>query len=72
MKNAPTITVDHCDNGSIYLSGTSLETQVLTSKCGSINVNVPKNDDMVEFALPETIKHSFEGGNIKSEIIKNI
>lgn len=38
----PTILLDQVDGATVYLAPTSLGTEVLTSKCSGINVNVPK------------------------------
>ena len=35
----PSITMDHCDGGEIYLSESSLDVEIVTSSCSGLNVS---------------------------------
>ena len=74
LENLPTILLDQVDGASIYLSRESLGTEVFTSKCTAININVPgatEEDDYKECPLPEQIKTSVRGGRVISEIVEH-
>ena len=69
----PTIMLDQVDGGAIYLSKDSLATEIFTSKCTSINVNLPgksENDDYEEKPLPEQLKSQVRDGVLVSEIVE--
>ncbi|CAK7891627.1 adenylyl cyclase-associated protein [[Candida] anglica] len=66
------ISVDKCDEGSIYLSAESAEVaQIFTSSTTALNVNVPDADDYTELAIPEQFKHTFKDGKIISEVVEH-
>jgi len=70
----PTIMLDQVDGASIYLSRESLHTEVYTSKCTSININVPpenQEDDFKECPIPEQIRTFIKGGALVSEIVEH-
>lgn len=74
LGTLPTIMLDQVDTATIYLSRNSLETEVFTSKCTSVNVNVPgttDDDDYEEKALPEQIKSVIRNGALVSEIVEH-
>ena len=74
LGNLPTIMLDQVDGAAIYLSKDSLGTEVFTSKCTGINVNLPgqaEDDDYVEKALPEQIKSVVRNGVLVSEIVEH-
>lgn len=74
MGKLPTILLDQVDGAQIYLSHTSLGTELFTSKCSSINVNLPggtEEDDFLEEPLPEQIRSFISGGKMKSEIVEH-
>ena len=56
----PTIMLDQVDGAAIYLSRESLGTEVFTSKCSGINVN-----------LPEQVRSVVRDGVIVSEIVQH-
>jgi adenylyl cyclase-associated protein len=77
LGNLPTILMDQVDGAQIYLGKESTNTEVFSSKCSSINLNIVEanefeEDDYKEVALPEQIR-SFIGkdGNITSEIVEH-
>lgn len=67
------ISVDKSDEGSIYLSQQSIDAdvQIYTSCATSLNVNVLKNDDFEELAIPEQFKHSIRNGMLISEVVEH-
>lgn len=73
----PTILIDSCDSGQIYLSQASLHTEIVTAKCSAINVSVPKEGEpegeYAEIALPEQLRHQVVPGGkgIKSEVVEH-
>ena len=72
----PTIMLDQVDGASIYLSKESLATEVFTSKCSSVNIVLPPEDeegdgDSTEHALPEQIRTVVKDGKLVSEIVEH-
>ncbi|KAI9695941.1 MAG: hypothetical protein M1820_008353 [Bogoriella megaspora] len=70
----PTILLDQVDGASIYLSQDSLGAEILTSKCTSININLPpqnEDDDYRECPLPEQIRTFIKNGKVVSEIVEH-
>ncbi|CAL9727920.1 adenylyl cyclase-associated protein [Monosporozyma unispora] len=70
----PQISIDKSDNGNIYLSKESLETEVFTSCSTTINVNLPvgEDGDFVEFPIPEQLKHTFGNGKLNSAVFEHM
>lgn len=70
----PQISIDKSDNGNIYLSEESLETEVFTSCSTTINVNLPvgEDGDFVEFAVPEQLKHTFGNGKLNTAVFEHM
>ena len=74
LGTLPTIMLDQVDGATIYLSRESLGTEVFTSKCAAVNVNVPgktEEDDYRECPLPEQIKTVVRDGAVVSEIVEH-
>lgn len=74
LGTLPTIMLDQVDGATIYLSKGSLETEIFTSKCASVNVNVPgarEEDDYAECPLPEQVKSVVRNGKVSSEIVEH-
>lgn len=74
IDKVPQITIDKSDEGQIYLSKTSLETEVYTSSTTSLNINLPDpdNEDFKEVSVPEQFKHTFSpNGQITSTIVEH-
>ncbi|SCU96035.1 LANO_0E12244g1_1 [Lachancea nothofagi CBS 11611] len=69
----PQISIDKSDDGTIYLSKDSLNTEIFTSCSTSLNVNFPigEDGDFVEFPVPEQLKHSFANGKLSSGIYEH-
>lgn len=68
------VSIDQCDEGSIYLSKESVEKdiQIYSSSTTALNINVPKEDDYVELAAPEQFKHSIKNGKLISEVLEHV
>ncbi|MCJ1474511.1 hypothetical protein MMC13_003169 [Lambiella insularis] len=74
LGKLPTILMDQVDGAQIYLSKESLGTEVFTSKCTAVNINVPgrtEEDDYRECPLPEQIKSVIRNGQVFSEIVEH-
>ena len=71
----PTIMLDQVDGAAIYLNKETLHTtEVYTSKCTGVNVNMPgqsEDDDYVEKPLPEQLKSMVRNGVLTSEIVEH-
>ena len=67
----PTILLDQVDGATVFLSQESLNTEIFTSKCSSVNINVPTEDDSVENAIPEQIRSYIKDGKVVSEIVEH-
>ena len=74
----PTILLDQVDDAQVYLSKDSLSTEIFTSKCSGVNVNIPpsgakgEEDDYRECAVPEQIKTVIKNGKAVSEIVEHM
>ncbi|KAG9682720.1 adenylate cyclase-associated protein, partial [Aureobasidium melanogenum] len=74
LGTLPTVMLDQVDGASIYLSKESLNTEIYTSKCASINVNLPpqtEQDDYKECPLPEQFRTFIKDGKLVSEIVEH-
>jgi adenylyl cyclase-associated protein len=71
LGTLPTILLDQVDGATIYLSKDSLATEVFTSKCSSVNINLPTEDDYTENALPEQIRSYIKDGKVVNEIVEH-
>ncbi|KAF9693221.1 hypothetical protein EKO04_008885 [Ascochyta lentis] len=67
----PTVLLDQVDGATIYLGKDSQNTEIFTSKCSSININLPSEDDYSENPLPEQIRSWIENGKVVSEIVEH-
>lgn len=74
MHQVPTIQVDQCDGGTIYVSEESLGVEVFTSKTTAVNVYIPgagDGGDYAERAVPEQLRHTIKDGQLVSEIVEH-
>jgi len=73
----PTILMDQVDGAQIYLSKESTGTEVFSSKCSGINLNIidgegEEEGDYKEVALPEQIRSFIDAnGKVASEIVEH-
>lgn len=69
----PAIQLDKVDGATLYLSPASMETEIYTSKCSSINITPPPRseaEDSVEMPIPEQIRSYFANGQLVHEIVE--
>ena len=74
LGTLPTIMLDQVDGAGIYLGRDSLGTEIFTSLCTGVNVNLPgqtEDEDYVERPLPEQVKSMIRGGTVVSEIVEH-
>ena len=74
LGTLPTIMLDQVDGAAIYLSQDSLATEIFTSKCTGVNVNLPgenEEDDYLEKPLPEQLKSQVKDGVLVTEIVEH-
>lgn len=71
--NVPSLMIDQCANGSIYLSEESIGADLFTSQSTAINVNVPTGEPgaYTELSLGEQIVHNVVNGSIKSTVVQH-
>jgi adenylyl cyclase-associated protein len=68
----PTILLDQVDGATIYLSKDSLNTEIFTSKCSSVNINLPTpEEDFAESPVPEQMRTIVKDGKLVSEIVEH-
>ncbi|KAH8804723.1 adenylyl cyclase-associated protein-like protein [Xylogone sp. PMI_703] len=74
LGTLPTIMLDQVDGAQIYLSKESTHTDVYSSKCSSINLNIieGEEEDYKEVPLPEQIRtYVNKDGKVVSEIVEH-
>jgi adenylyl cyclase-associated protein len=72
FKSVPTIAVDKCDGGEIYLSNECLGVELLTAKTTSLNVLLPEEDgDFKEVPVPEQVKTTIEKGRLVNATVEH-
>lgn len=71
LGTLPTVLLDQVDGATIYLSKESSSTEVFTSKCSSVNINLPTEEDYEENPVPEQIRTYIKGGKLVSEIVEH-
>jgi len=71
----PAIQVDKTSGCQIFLSSTSLHTEIITSKSDEMNVCLPAEneaDDIQELAVPEQFKTVIENRKLKTEAVAHV
>jgi adenylyl cyclase-associated protein len=74
LHRIPTIQVDQCDGGTIYVPEESLDVEVFTSKTTALNICIAgagDDGDYAERAVPEQLKHTVKNGLLVSEIVEH-
>lgn len=71
MGTLPTLLLDQVDGATVYLGKESLNTEIFTSKCTSVNINLPTEDDYEENPIPEQIRTYVKNGRLVSEIVEH-
>ncbi|KAK3080445.1 hypothetical protein LTS18_001313, partial [Coniosporium uncinatum] len=62
------------DGATVYLSKESLGTEIFTSKCSSVNINLPAEEedgDYGEHPVPEQFRSYVKDGKLISEIVEH-
>lgn len=72
----PTIVMDQVSGASVYLSEASKNIEVYSSKCSSVNLNLPEGGgedaDFKENPLPEQLRtYIGPGGKLLTEIVEH-
>ena len=67
----PTLLLDQVDGATVYLGKDSLNTEILSSKSSSVNINLPVEDDFVENPVPEQIRTYIKDGKLVNEIVEH-
>ncbi|KAH7384781.1 adenylate cyclase associated N terminal-domain-containing protein [Cadophora sp. MPI-SDFR-AT-0126] len=77
LGTLPTVIMDSVDGAQIYLGKESMQTEVFTSKCSGVNLNIISGDDeededYKEVPLPEQLRtYITEDGKIETEIVEH-
>jgi adenylyl cyclase-associated protein len=74
LGTLPTILMDQVDGAQVYLGKDSMNTEVFSSKCSGINLNIleGEEEDYKEVPLPEQIRtYIGENGQIMNEIVEH-
>jgi adenylyl cyclase-associated protein len=74
IDTLPTILLDQVDGASVYLSANSLQTEIMTSKCSSVNVYLPPAEDSGDFEevnVPEQFRSYVKDGKLVTEIVEH-
>lgn len=73
LEVVPTVYIDKCDQGTLYISQASIDSDIkIYSSCStSLNINVPEQDDYVELAVPEQFEHTIKNGKLVSQVVEH-
>jgi adenylyl cyclase-associated protein len=74
LGTLPTILMDSVDGAQLYLGKDSMNTEVFSSKCSGINLNIiqGEDEDYKEVPLPEQLRtYIKEDGTVASEIVEH-
>jgi len=67
----PNFAVDKSSSVQIILSKESMDSQVVTSKCDSVNIMFPHDDDHIELPIPEQFVTTVEGTKLKTTTLEH-
>jgi len=65
----PSVAIDKCSGVQVFLSKSSLETEIVTSKSSEMNIVIPKGDDVVELPVPEQYVTKVKDGKLLTETV---
>lgn len=74
LETVPTILLDQVDGATVYLSKDSLNTEIFTSKCTSVNIYLPpeaEDGDYKEENVPEQFRSYVMNGKLVTEIVEH-
>uniref|UniRef100_A0A0W0F912 Adenylyl cyclase-associated protein n=1 Tax=Moniliophthora roreri TaxID=221103 RepID=A0A0W0F912_MONRR len=73
---APMIQIDSTDSGQIYLSKSSLDAEITTAKCSSINVSLPVEGEeegvFAEQPVPEMLRTCVKDGKLVTTVVEHV
>jgi len=67
----PNFAVDKSSSVQIILSKDSMDAQVVTSKCDSVNIMFPHDDDHIELPVPEQFITTVDGTKLKTTTMEH-
>ncbi|KAF8457567.1 adenylate cyclase associated N terminal-domain-containing protein [Kalaharituber pfeilii] len=73
-NKVPTVQVDGCDGGILYIGKEGLDVEIFTSKTTGFNVMIAEAGeygDWAERPVPEQLRHSIKNGQLVSEIVEH-
>ncbi|KAK7467074.1 suppressor of rasval19 [Stygiomarasmius scandens] len=74
--SAPMIQIDSTDSGQIFLSKSSLNAEITTAKCSSINVNLPVEGEeegvFQEQPVPEMLRTIVKDGKLVTMVVEHV
>jgi adenylyl cyclase-associated protein len=72
---APMVQIDSTDSGQIYLSKSSLDAEITTAKCSSINVSLPVEGEedgvFTEQPIPEMLRTCVKDGKLVTTVVEH-
>jgi len=68
-NKVPSVAIDKCSGVQVYLSKSSLETEIVSSKSSEMNISIPKDNDMVELPVPEQYVTKVVNGKLVTETV---
>ncbi|GAA5848515.1 hypothetical protein JCM8547_004536 [Rhodosporidiobolus lusitaniae] len=75
LGKVPTVLLDGCDSGQVYLSKDSLDAEIITAKCSAINVSLPVEGEeegvFEEKAVPEQLKTVVVNGKLVTTVVEH-
>ena len=74
LGTLPTILMDQVDGATVYLGKESMNTEIFSSKCTSVNLNIieGEEEDYRECPIPEQIRtYVTKNGKVASEIVEH-
>ncbi|KAF1811774.1 hypothetical protein P152DRAFT_459235 [Eremomyces bilateralis CBS 781.70] len=74
LGSIPTILLDQVDGATVYLSKESAGSEIFSSKCSSVNVNVlgdGDDGDYKECPVPEQMRSFIKDGKLVTEIVEH-
>jgi len=67
----PNFAVDKASSVQIILSKESMDAQIVTSKCDSVNIMFPHDDDHIELPVPEQFVTTVDGTKLKTTTLEH-
>ncbi|GAA6012492.1 hypothetical protein JCM11491_004349 [Sporobolomyces phaffii] len=75
LGRVPTLLIDGCDGGQVYLSRESLDTEIVSAKSSALNVSLPVEGEeegiFEEKAVPEQFKTVVIGGKLVTTVVEH-